>query len=73
MKKYIFLVLVTIVLFCFCGSLVSAQGTETTEFPGGFVLYHYQDKYLDFSLIHPEKWINQSSQEKGILIYLKVP
>jgi len=70
MKKYIFLVLVTIVLFCFCGSLVSAQGTETTEFPGGFVLYHYQDKYLDFSLIHPEKWINQSSQEKGILIYL---
>ena len=40
------------------------------EVPGGFILYHYQDKYLDFSLIHPEKWINQSSQEKEILIYL---
>ena len=25
---------------------------------------------MDFSLIHPEKWINQSSQKKGILIYL---
>jgi len=69
MKKYIFVVLVAVVIFNFC-LLISAQGTETTEFPGGFVLYHYQDKYLDFSLIHPEKWINQSSQEKGVLIYL---
>ena len=70
MRKYIFLVLVTIVIVGFCSSLVNAQGAEVTEIPGGFVLYHYQDKYLDFSLIHPEKWINQSSQEKGILIYL---
>lgn len=70
MKKYSLVIFVSIVFFCFCSSLVSAQGTETTEFPGGFVLYHYQDKYLDFSLIYPENWINQSSQEKGILIYL---
>jgi hypothetical protein len=69
MKKYIFVVLVAIVIFSFC-TLVSAQGTDATKIPGGFVLYHYQDKYLDFSLIYPEKWINQSSQEKGILIYL---
>jgi len=25
---------------------------------------------LDFSFIYPEKWINQSSREKGIIIYL---
>ena len=67
MKKYSLVIFVSIVFFCFCSSLVSAQGTETTEFPGGFVLYHYQDKYLDFSLIYPENWIKQSSQEKGIL------
>ena len=70
MKKYFLLVLVTIVFFCFCSSLVSAQGTDATEIPGGFVLYHYQDEYLDFSFIYPEKWINQSSREKGIIIYL---
>ncbi|MEA2021446.1 MAG: hypothetical protein U9N08_03105 [Candidatus Caldatribacteriota bacterium] len=70
MKKYVFLVLLTILLFCFCGSLVGAQGTDATEIPEGFVLYHYQDKYLDFSLIYPKDWVNQSSQEKGILIYL---
>jgi hypothetical protein len=69
MKKYIFVVLVAIVIFSFC-ALVNAQSTDTTEIPEGFVFYHYQDKYLDFSLIHPKDWINQSSQEKGILIYL---
>ena len=70
MKKYFFVVLIIFVLLCFFYSLVSAQETDCTEIPDGFVLYHYQDKYLDFSLIYPEKWINQSSQEKGILIYL---
>jgi len=70
MKKYFTFALIIFVLLSLFYSLVTAQGTDTTEFPGGFVLYHYQDKYLDFSLIHPEKWINQSSQEKGILIYL---
>jgi len=69
MKKYVFLVLVTILIFSFC-ILVSVQGTDATEIPGGFVLYHYQDEYLDFSFIYPEKWINQSSREKGIIIYL---
>ena len=69
MKKYILVVLVAIVIFSFC-TLVSAQSTDGTEIPEGFVFYHYQDKYLDFSLIHPKDWINQSSQEKGILIYL---
>ena len=70
MKRYIFLVLVTIFFFCFSSSLVTAQGSDTTEFPGGFVLYHYQDEYLDFSFIYPEEWINQSCREKGIIIYL---
>ena len=68
-KYFTFTTVVFILLVSFC-SLVSAQGTDATEFPGGFVLYHYQDKYLDFSLIHPERWINQFSQEKVILIYL---
>jgi hypothetical protein len=69
MKKYIFLLLAIILIFSFC-SLVSSQGTDTTEIPEGFVFYHYQDEYLDFSFIYPEKWINQSSREKGIIIYL---
>ena len=70
MKKYFFVVLMIFILLGFFCSFINAQGTDATEIPGGFVLYHYQDEYLDFSLIHPEKWINQSSQEKGILIYL---
>jgi hypothetical protein len=69
MKKYILLVLAAIVIFNLC-FIVSAQDTEITEIPEGFVFYHYQDEYLDFSFIYPEKWINQSSREKGILIYL---
>ncbi|PKP61216.1 hypothetical protein CVT91_03665 [Candidatus Atribacteria bacterium HGW-Atribacteria-1] len=68
MKKYVFLVLLTIVLFGFC-SLISAQDTEITEIPEGFVFYHYQYAYFDISLIYPEKWINYSSQERGIVIY----
>ena len=70
MKKYFFVVLIIFVLLGFFYSLVSAQDTDTAEIPEGFVFYHYQDEYLDFSFIHPEEWINQSSQEKGILIYL---
>jgi len=69
MKKYIFLVLVAIVFFCFCSFLISAQGTDNTEIPEGFVFYHYQYAYFDISLIYPENWINYSSQERGIFIY----
>jgi hypothetical protein len=69
MKKYVFVVLVAAVIFSFC-TLVSAQSIDATEIPEGFVFYHYQDEYLDFSFIYPEKWINQSSREKGIIIYL---
>ena len=69
MKKYVFLFLVAVVIFNLC-LVTSAQGTDTTEIPEGFVFYHYQDEYLDFSFIYPEEWINQSSQKKGILIYL---
>ena len=70
MKKYLFLVLVIVVLLGFISVLLNAQGTDTTEIPEGFVFYHYQDEFLDFSFIYPEKWINQSSREKGIIIYL---
>ena len=70
MKKYFFVVLVICVLLGFFCSLINAQGTDTTEIPEGFVFYHYQDEYLDFSFLYPEKWINQSSREKGIIIYL---
>jgi len=69
MKKYFLLVLVTIVFFCFCSFLVSAQSTDTTEIPEGFVFYHYQYAYFDISLIYPDQWINYSSQERGIFIY----
>src|SRR5665648_966647 len=69
MKKYFFVVLMTIVFFCFCSFLVSAQSTDTTEIPEGFVFYHYQYAYFDISLIYPENWINYSSQERGIFIY----
>jgi hypothetical protein len=69
MKKYFTVALIIFVLLGFFCTLVSAQSTETTEIPEGFVFYHYQDEYLDFSFIYPEKWINQSSREKGIIIY----
>ena len=69
MKKYLFLVFLTIVFFCFCSSLVCAQDTEATEIPEGFVFYHYQYAYFDISLTYPENWINYSSQERGIFIY----
>jgi hypothetical protein len=67
MKKYVFLFLVVVVIFNLYLA-VNAQEQET-EIPEGFVFYHYQDEYLDFSFIYPEKWINQSSREKGIIIY----
>ena len=70
MKKYFTFTTIVFILLGFFCSLVCAQGTDATEIPGGFVLYHYQDEYLDFSFIYPEKWINQSSREKGIIIYL---
>jgi hypothetical protein len=69
MKKYIFLALVTVVIFSLC-FLVSAQDKETTEIPEGFVFYHYQYAYMDISLFYPENWINYSSQERGVMIYL---
>jgi hypothetical protein len=70
MKKYFTVVLIIFILLGFFCSLVSAQGIDTTEIPEGFVFYHYQDEFLDFSFIYPEEWINQSSREKGIIIYL---
>ena len=69
MKKYFFVVLMIFVLLGFFCSLISAQGTDTTEIPEGFVFYHYQYAYFDISLIYPENWINYSSQERGIFIY----
>ena len=52
MKKYVFLFLVTIVTIIFCTALISAQDTDTKEIPEGFVFYHYQDEFLDFSFIY---------------------
>jgi len=69
MKKYFFLVLIIFVLLGFFCSLISAQGTDTTEIPEGFVFYRYQYAYFDISLIYPEQWINYSSQERGVFIY----
>jgi len=69
MKKYFLFILVTIVFFCFCSSLLNAQDTDTTEIPEGFIFYRYQYAYFDISLIYPDQWINYSSQERGIFIY----
>ena len=68
MKKCIFLFIIAVVIFNLC-LVVNAQEQEQ-EIPDGFVFYHYQDEYLDFSFIYPEEWINQSCREKGIIIYL---
>ena len=69
MKKYSFIVLIIFVLLVFFCSLVSAQCTDATEIPEGFVFYNYQYAYIDISLIFPENWINYSSQERGVFIY----
>lgn len=68
MKKYIFLVLMAILIFNL-GLLVNAQDQQQ-EIPEGFAFYHYQYAYFDISLIYPENWINYSSQERGVMIYL---
>ena len=70
MKKIIFLFLVFFMIFNFSHTIYS-QPQELLagmEIPEGYVSYHYQYAYLDISLIYPEKWINYSSQERGILI-----
>lgn len=51
------------------GLLVNAQDQQQ-EIPEGFAFYHYQYAYFDISLIYPENWINYSSQERGVMIYL---
>jgi hypothetical protein len=68
MKKYIFLVLIALLIFNL-GLLVKAQ-EPPPEIPEGFTFYRYQYAYFDISLIYPEQWINQSSQEIGISISL---
>jgi hypothetical protein len=68
MKKYIFLVLMAILIFNL-GLLVNAQDQQQ-EIPEGFTFYHYQYAYMDISLFYPENWINYSSQERGVMIYL---
>jgi hypothetical protein len=68
MKKYIFLVLMAILIFNL-GLLVNAEDQQQ-EIPEGFAFYHYQYAYMDISLFYPENWINYSSQERGVMIYL---
>ena len=67
MKKVYFLFLIIFIFLSY--SMGSVWSTEE-EIPKGFTFYHYQYAYFDISLIYPEQWINQSSQENGILIYL---
>ena len=68
MKRFTLVFLVAILVFNFC-FVVNAQEQEQ-EIPEGFVFYHYQYAYMDISLIYPENWINYSSQERGVMIYL---
>ncbi len=71
MKKMIFLCFVFFLIFNFSHTIYSQQQESPLEMeiPEGYVFYHYQYAYLDISLIFPEKWINHSTQERGILIY----
>jgi hypothetical protein len=72
MKKYIFyfLITTTTLILGFFLSLQAQQPEQAQEMeiPEGYVFYQYQYAYLDISLVYPEKWINYSSQERGILI-----
>lgn len=68
MKRFTLVFLVAILVFNFC-LVVNAQEQEQ-EIPKGFVFYHYQYAYMDISLFYPENWINYSSQERGVMIYL---
>ena len=70
MRNIIFLCLIMFVIFNFNICCFAQQNELSYEMkiPEGYVFYHYQYAYLDISLIHPEKWINYSSQERGILI-----
>ena len=68
MKRFTLVFLVAILVFNFC-LVVNAEEQEQ-EIPEGFVFYHYQYAYMDISLFYPENWINYSSQERGVMIYL---
>jgi len=70
MKKIIFLFLVFFMIFNFSHTIYSQpqELPAEMEIPEGYVFYQYQYAFLDISLIYPEKWINYSSQERGILI-----
>ena len=70
MKKNIFLFYLAFLFFWILlpASAQQAEDVLTQEVPEGYVFYRYQYAYLDISLIYPEKWINYSSQERGVLI-----
>ncbi len=70
MKKIIFLYLLALLFFWIIlpASAQQAEDVLTQAVPEGYVFYQYQYAYLDISLVYPEKWINYSSQERGILI-----
>jgi len=70
MKKIIFLCFIFLLVFSFNQTIYSQQKEllPEVEVPEGYVYYQYHYAYLDISLIYPEKWINYSSQERGILI-----
>jgi len=68
MKRFTLVFLVAILVFNFC--LVVNTQEQEQEIPEGFVFYHYQYAYMDISLFYPENWINYSSQERGVMIYL---
>jgi hypothetical protein len=70
MKKIIFLCFIFLLFFSFNHTIHSQQKElpPGVEVPEGYVYYQYQYAYLDISLVYPEKWINYSSQERGVLI-----
>lgn len=70
MKKIIFLFYLSIFFFWILLPASAQQDEDvlTQEVPEGYIFYQYQYAYLDISLVYPEKWINYSSQERGILI-----
>ncbi len=68
MKKIFYIFLAIIIFSNFSPLIYAQQQKEKREIPEGYVFYQYKYAYLDISLVYPEKWINYSSQERGILI-----
>ncbi len=68
MKKMILFCFLCLFIFNFTVYSQQQELPNEIKTPEGYIFYNYQYAYLDISLIYPEKWMNYSSQERGVLI-----